>query len=429
MTVRVFSNSTITIDEGILDAIPNGAWTFAAIFKRSGSTTDGTQFLLSLHSSVGSNQRLAFSYNSSSALQVTLGGITRTFGASFTISNDTWYCWVVRKADGDSVTPTANLYNYTTASWAGWTNGSGTLDDNADTIVEGYFGNAPGGFPLNGKIALMGMWSTTLSDTNGETLESAAANWDSLNPDALWPFTQASTSDPVLDFTGNGADQTAISGTSVDTTDNASGYDPTLGGTTISPSGIASAEAFGTAVITTGPVTVSPTGIASAEAFGTAVITTGPVTVSPSSIASAEAFGTPTITTGAVTVSPTGIASAEAFGTATITTGPVTISPTGIASAEAFGTAIVTVAGVDTISPTGIASAEAFGTPTITVGAVTISPIGIASAEAFGTPTIFDSSAGQIISPTGIPSQERFGRPVVYHRMERICDCSLLVDA
>lgn len=34
-----------------------------------------------------------------------------------------------------------------------------------------------------------------------------------------------------------------------------------------------------------------PLGIASAEAFGTAVISTGPVTISPSSIASAESVG------------------------------------------------------------------------------------------------------------------------------------------
>ena len=62
--------------------------------------------------------------------------------------------------------------------------------------------------------------------------------------------------------------------------------------------------------------TVSPTGIASAEAFGTVVIA-GPIIAV--SIASAEVFGTPTII-GAQTLSPTSIASAETFGTPTIAT-------------------------------------------------------------------------------------------------------------
>jgi hypothetical protein len=107
----------------------------------------------------------------------------------------------------------------------------------------------------------------------------------------------------------------------------------------ISPSGIASAEAFGTAVITTGAVDIAPSGIASGEAFGTALIT---IDVPATGIASQEAFGTPTITVGAVDIAPSGIASVGAFGTATITTGVVDISPTGIASTEAFGTPTVT---------------------------------------------------------------------------------------
>lgn len=83
---------------------------------------------------------------------------------------------------------------------------------------------------------------------------------------------------------------------------------------------------------------VSPSGFASAEAFGTATITTGAVDVAPSSIASAEAFGTAALI---IDVPTTGIPSDEAFGIATIITGPVDISPGGLTSAEAFGTAVV----------------------------------------------------------------------------------------
>jgi len=135
-----------------------------------------------------------------------------------------------------------------------------------------------------------------------------------------------------------------------------------VGAQDISPTGIASTEAFGTAVITTGAVDISPTGIASAEAFGTASLG---LDVTPSGIASEEAFGTAVLTTGAVDLTPSGIASEEAFGTAVITQGFVLL-PTGIPSTEAFGTAVVTTGAV-TVSPTGIASAEAFGSHTIAV--------------------------------------------------------------
>jgi hypothetical protein len=93
-----------------------------------------------------------------------------------------------------------------------------------------------------------------------------------------------------------------------------------------------------------------------------------PPIIEPGGIASAEAFGTALIETGALTVTPTGIASAEAFGTATLAevTGDV-IVPGGIASAEAFGAAVIDL-GETLVGPTGIASAEAFGTPRIFAG-------------------------------------------------------------
>ena len=138
---------------------------------------------------------------------------------------------------------------------------------------------------------------------------------------------------------------------------------------------------------------LTPTGIASAEAFGTPVIATGSVNISPSGIASTEAFGTAVISQ-ATFITPSGIASEEAFGTAVLTTGAVIVTPSGIASAEAFGTAVITQGFV--ITPTGIASAEAFGTAAITTGAVTLSPTGIASEEAFGSHTVAVAGAKEI---------------------------------
>ncbi len=125
-----------------------------------------------------------------------------------------------------------------------------------------------------------------------------------------------------------------------------------------------------------------------------------PQNVNPTGIASAEAFGTPTLLVDQ-TVSPTGLASAEAFGTPRL---DYIIFPVGIASGEAFGSPAIDTGG--NINPVGIVSAEAFGTPRLDI---TVSPIGIPSAEAFGGLLRFD----QEVRPTGIISQETFGAPTI----------------
>ncbi len=127
---------------------------------------------------------------------------------------------------------------------------------------------------------------------------------------------------------------------------------------------------------------ISPTGIASTEVFGTAVISTGAVTLSPTGIASVESFGTAAISQ-ATFLTPSGIASEGVFGTAVLTTGAVVLSPTGISSTETFGIAVVTQGFV--LIPTGIISTEAFGVVGITTGGITVTSIGINSAEVFGT--------------------------------------------
>lgn len=171
-------------------------------------------------------------------------------------------------------------------------------------------------------------------------------------------------------------------------------------GTPVFPSGIASAEAFGTDVVTTGPVTVSPSGIASAEAIGVATIQE---ILAAFGIASAEAFGVPVLSAGQVILSPPGIAPG-AVGVPTLSPGPVVLSPFGIASAEAFGVTVVALV----ISPAGIVTAEAFGVPVLSMGPVTVSVLGIASAEAFGATRVIGT-----IAVVGIPSAEAFGVPTV----------------
>ena len=62
-----------------------------------------------------------------------------------------------------------------------------------------------------------------------------------------------------------------------------------------------------------------------------------PQTITPAGVASAEAFGGSTLAAGAVSVAPAGVASAEAFGAAAVLAGGALVAPAGIASGEAVG--------------------------------------------------------------------------------------------
>jgi hypothetical protein len=179
------------------------------------------------------------------------------------------------------------------------------------------------------------------------------------------------------------------------------------GGQTISPSGIATAEAFGTATLAPGAVAVAPNGIASLEAFGAPTLTTL-TTIIANAIASAEAFGAPTLTT-LTTIIANAIASLEAFGSHTLAPGAVLILPAGIASAEALGSPVIS-AGGSIVSPNGIETAETFGDQVLIPGGVNVSPNGIATAEAFGAPTL---QAIYNVIAQSIASGEAFGDPSV----------------
>lgn len=170
----------------------------------------------------------------------------------------------------------------------------------------------------------------------------------------------------------------------------------------VAATGIATAEAFGAAVLAPGAVAIAPAGIASTETFGSAIVASGATIVAPSGIASAEAFGGATLLAGAVTITPAGMASLEAFGTAKIN---ARIAATGIASLEAFGSASLTSNAKITIN--GIASTEAFGAATVVPAGVTITPAGIASVEVFGNHLATQGDA--YVLPNGIASAETFG--------------------
>jgi len=201
------------------------------------------------------------------------------------------------------------------------------------------------------------------------------------------------------------------------------------GGSPVSilPTGIASAEAFGSPTVSISAA-IAPSGIPSTEQFGSASVQSA-YTITGSGIPSEEQAGTPTITahndvypTGipsgeqvsgpAVVASnalaPGSIGSAEQFGAPTVVA-TNTLAPQGIGSAEQFGSA--SVVSHYEVTSAGIPSQEAFGEPSVVPGGVYVSVQGVPSAEQFGQPTI--TAGFSAILPAGIPSQEAFGTPGV----------------
>lgn len=160
---------------------------------------------------------------------------------------------------------------------------------------------------------------------------------------------------------------------------------------TVTPTGIASEEAVGTAQLN---LTIGASGIASLEAFGGLTISTPePQIITGEGIASGEVFGTLTTT---LYLSPSGIASGEAFGASRLS---ALIGPTGIPSAEAFG---LTNLGIEQfLSIPGITSGEAFGAAALQLGyPQTIEPFGIESAELVEDPTIRNLSYLVLVNPS-----------------------------
>lgn len=146
------------------------------------------------------------------------------------------------------------------------------------------------------------------------------------------------------------------------------------GGSTVSPSAIASDEAFGSPSLVLGSVTLGATAISSEEVFGSPSLLAGASSVQPSSIPTGEALGSPNIDVGAVLLEPVSIVSEELFGTPQVTIALTAIAPTGIISAEAFGACLVKNL-VSLISLSGIPTEEVFGGVVVVGGDRIIIPI------------------------------------------------------
>lgn len=176
--------------------------------------------------------------------------------------------------------------------------------------------------------------------------------------------------------------------------------------------GLASAEAWGSATVVPPNGTVSPAGIGSEEAWGTAAASVGPITLSPAGIASAEAWGEANVGSAPPqTVVASSIPSAETWGDARF---DLTLTLAPVATAEAWGTATLH----QSVTLPAIGTAEAWGGATVSPGAASIGPDSIPSAEAWGTASLTTGALSVLLE--GVPSAEAWGVATVTRRLELV---------
>lgn len=103
-------------------------------------------------------------------------------------------------------------WHFYTLSTLAWDHADGTASGDGSNIDEVLLGiYTPGTGRLRGWWVCAAVWNSVLTD---QQVEDACSSiwllvWYQGNPDALWSGDQPTTSDPVIDRTGNGADQTA----------------------------------------------------------------------------------------------------------------------------------------------------------------------------------------------------------------------------
>lgn len=213
MTVRRFDgvDDRIFFAPGNAAPIDGGPITIATIWRPSsnhqGGLIDGRN--------AGVRRWAINPFSDNNVYINTGGGITSTnYGAYI----GQWALLAFTKPNGSSTVRT-HLFRYDTSIWTHTDLAAcGDSPGGIDEIIVGWFGSSE---YLHADLAVMGIWSSALSDVALEGLTNALEDWDAASPAALWAFNQENVATPVEDITDGGADQTAITGTTV-----LSGQDP-----------------------------------------------------------------------------------------------------------------------------------------------------------------------------------------------------------
>jgi hypothetical protein len=374
------NNGLVTCSTGGLAALDGGPVTMACIIKLTDSVNGAILYAGTSTSSVSfameifSNQ---YSFTTSAGGQNCVGGI----------NSDNWHMACISKASG-TATPRGHKYVYDTDTWT-HSNAAGTLADGASTPGSGgviQLGRYATTEYINADIAIIGCWDRVLSDAEAELLPFSLQSWYHTGPVGLWVLDQADTAVKVLDVTGNGANESALTVTSVSTVSLpvfSYGFGDTVAAGHSAGSAVKDADAAVSiaATITAAAASAKPV---DATLTGTATVAAAAASTKP---VDAALTATATATPAAATTKPV---TATATTTATITAGAASTKPV---DAALTATATITASASVGAAPVSIAAAPAFAA-TIAAAAAAAKPVQ-ATLAAVATITASASIAGQ----------------------------------
>lgn len=131
-------------------------------------------------------------------------------------SADGWVLVAATKATGTTA-PRFHKYVFSTGTYTAENDATTTATDATAPVTSNLIGNRSGTRLFEGDIGVVGAWNAVLTDAQIESLAFSLQAWFALQPKALWLLDQDAVGQAVLDLSGGGANQTAITGTAVAT--------------------------------------------------------------------------------------------------------------------------------------------------------------------------------------------------------------------
>ena len=201
------TNDSITLSIGACGVA--GPFTFAALFRATAfSATD--RAIVGVGAGGTATSWLVLSGTTGKVGYYTNGG--GTAAGSTALSTGKWYIVAASKATG---TAAPRIHYHDMTSPGTWTheNGSNLPDGSSASGGSIKIGEDTGGNKdFNGDIAAIAIWKRSLSDDEVEKLEGGLLFWGEMNPDCWAVLDQDTTTQKVVDLSGNGSNESARSG-------------------------------------------------------------------------------------------------------------------------------------------------------------------------------------------------------------------------
>ncbi len=230
MAVRAFDgvDDRIAVGGGLIGAVCNSAYSIVVVAKPDlvGGGLNNNRCFASLQ--VGTSNALGslntFNDGSPGGLRV----FTDTEFADVSVMGlDTSWQIVGYSKPAGTQAPRFHRKALGSGAWS-HTDSGNTIANNASVVTTVEFGKLKNldVEALAGRMAVVSVFPTALSDADVESIQTtpSTAKLLALGATGLWDLNQASVATDVLDLTGGGANQTAITGTSVINGDDPTGW-------------------------------------------------------------------------------------------------------------------------------------------------------------------------------------------------------------